>query len=152
MVVKTYTFVGKSANCDLTSSGHRWSPWQDSGCTPFSAVGRSALAKTHLFRLTGILNGWSDRIIIKTYHYIIFFVRPLHSKPRMESYCWSSTEGLSWWAYGAIISQVWPSCWLCEILIMVGYVLSQLKPSEVYILSCGKGLGLRPRPFSQLSM
>ena len=22
MVVKTYTFIGKSANCDLTSSGH----------------------------------------------------------------------------------------------------------------------------------
>ena len=27
-------------------------------------------------------------------------------------------------------------------------VLSQLKPSEFYIPSCEKGLGLRPRPFS----
>ena len=35
---------------------------------------------------------------------------------------------------------------------MVGCVLSQLKPSEHYILSCGKGLGLRPRPFPQLRM
>ena len=35
---------------------------------------------------------------------------------------------------------------------MVGCVLSQLKPSEVYILSCEKGLGLRPRPYSQLRM
>ena len=40
---------------------------------------------------------------------------------------------------GAIISQVWPSCWLWGILIMVGCVLSQLKPSERYILSCEKG-------------
>ena len=29
---------------------------------------------------------------------------------------------------------------------MVGCVLSQLKPSELNILSCGKGLGQRPRP------
>ena len=29
--------------------------------------------------------------------------------------------------------------------------LSQLKPSELYILSFGKGLGLRPRPFTQLT-
>ena len=35
---------------------------------------------------------------------------------------------------------------------MVGCVLSQLKPSELYIPSCKKGLGLRPRPFSQLRM
>ena len=35
---------------------------------------------------------------------------------------------------------------------MVGCVLSQLKPSELYILSCRKGLCLRPRPFSQLIM
>ena len=35
---------------------------------------------------------------------------------------------------------------------MVGCVLSQLKPSELYFLSCGKGLGLRPRPFPQLRM
>ena len=34
-----------------------------------------------------------------------------------------------------------------EQLIMVGCVLSQLKPSELYILSCGKGLGLQLRPF-----
>ena len=25
---------------------------------------------------------------IKTHHYIIFFVRPLHSKPGLGSYCW----------------------------------------------------------------
>ena len=35
---------------------------------------------------------------------------------------------------------------------MVGCVLSQLKPSELYILICEKGLGLRPQPFSQLRM
>ena len=29
---------------------------------------------------------------------------------------------------------------------MVGCVLSQLKPSELYILSFGKSLGLRPFP------
>ena len=37
-------------------------------------------------------------------------------------------------------------------VIMVGCVLSQVKPSELYILSCEKGRGLRPRPFSQLRM
>ena len=35
---------------------------------------------------------------------------------------------------------------------MVGCVLSQLKPSELYIRSCGKGLGFRPGPFPQLRM
>ena len=35
---------------------------------------------------------------------------------------------------------------------MVGCVLSQLKPSALYILSCEKCLGLRPLPFSQLRM
>ena len=35
---------------------------------------------------------------------------------------------------------------------MVGCILSQLKPSELYIFSCGKGRGLRPRPFPQLRM
>ena len=35
---------------------------------------------------------------------------------------------------------------------MVGCVLSQLKPSELYILSCEKGRGRRPRPFPQLRM
>ena len=35
---------------------------------------------------------------------------------------------------------------------MVRRVLSQLKHSELYILSCGKDLGLRPRPFPQLRM
>ena len=39
---------------------------------------------------------------------------------------------------------------LWGIFIMVGCVLSQLKPSEFYILSFEKGLGLRPRPFSKL--
>ena len=38
------------------------------------------------------------------------------------------------------------------ILIMVVCVLSQLKPSELYILSLEKALGLRPRPFSKLRM
>ena len=32
--------------------------------------------------------------MIKTHHYIIVFVRPLHSKPGMESYCLSSTDQL----------------------------------------------------------
>ena len=35
---------------------------------------------------------------------------------------------------------------------MAGCVLSQLKHSELYILSCGKGLGLPPLPFPQLRM
>ena len=35
---------------------------------------------------------------------------------------------------------------------MVGCVSSQLKPSELYILSFEKILGLRPRPFSKLRM
>ena len=35
---------------------------------------------------------------------------------------------------------------------MAGCVLRQLKPSELYILNCEKGLGLRPRPFPQLRM
>ena len=35
-------------------------------------------------------------ILIKTHHYIIFIVRPLHSKPGMESYCWSGADQLSW--------------------------------------------------------
>ena len=35
---------------------------------------------------------------------------------------------------------------------MFEFVSSQLKPSEFYILSCEKGLGRRPRPFSQLRM
>ena len=35
---------------------------------------------------------------------------------------------------------------------MDGYVLSQLKPSELHILSFRKALGLRPRPFSQPRM
>ena len=39
-----------------------------------------------------------------------------------------------------------------EILIMVGCVLSPLKPLVIYIHSCGKISGLRPRPFSQLRM
>ena len=82
--------------------------------------------------------------IIKTHHYIIFFVRPLHSKPGMERYCLPSTDQLSWWTYGIIISQVWPSCWLWEILIMVRCVLSHFKSSELYILSCEKCLGLYP--------
>ena len=54
--------------------------------------------------------------------------------------------------YGAIISQVWQSCWLWEILIVVGCVLSQLKLLELYIHSCEKGLGLLPRPLPQLRM
>ena len=53
---------------------------------------------------------------------------------------------------GTIISQVWPSCWLWGILIMVGCVLSQLKPSELYILSCGKDRGLQARFFPQVRM
>ena len=53
--------------------------------------------------------------------------------------------------YGSKINQVWPSCWLWGILIMFGCVLSQLKPSEFYNLSCEKGIGLQPPYFSQLS-
>ena len=91
---------------------------------------------------------WEMLIIVyplfKTCHYIISFVWPLHSKPGMETYCWSSTDQLSWY-------QVWPSCWLWGNLIMVRCVLSQLKPLELHILSCGKAknlefLGLYPIP------
>ena len=46
-----------------------------------------------------------SRSMVKTHHHIIFFVRPRHSKPGIESYCCSSTDQLSWWAYGAVISQ-----------------------------------------------
>ena len=35
---------------------------------------------------------------------------------------------------------------------MVGCVLSQFKPSELYIVSCEKAIGFRPRSFSQLRM
>ena len=75
----------------------------------------------------------------KTHHYIILFVRPLHSEPGMESYCSSSIDQLSWQAYDTIISQVWPSCRLWGILIIVGWVLSQFTPSGLSILSFGKG-------------
>ena len=53
----------------------------------------------------------------------------------MESYCSSRADQLSWWVYGTIISQARPNCGLWRIFIMVGYVLSQFKPSELYILS-----------------
>ena len=39
---------------------------------------------------------WSMCPFIKTHHYIICFVRPRHSKPGIESYCWPSTDLLSW--------------------------------------------------------
>ena len=32
----------------------------------------------------------------KAHQYTICFVRPLHSKPGIESYCWTSTDQLSW--------------------------------------------------------
>ena len=41
-----------------------------------------------------IISRWMT--LVKTHHYIIFFVPPLHSKPGMESYCSSSTDQLSW--------------------------------------------------------
>ena len=47
---------------------------------------------------------------LKTHYCIIFFVQPRYSKPGMGSYCSSSTEQLSWKAYGAIISQARPYC------------------------------------------
>ena len=48
---------------------------------------------------------------------------------------------------GTVIRQVWPICWSWGILIMVGCVLSQLKPSGFSILSCEKSIGLRPWTF-----
>ena len=39
---------------------------------------------------------FADGLAFKTHQYIIFFVRPLHSKPGIKSYCWSSTDQLSW--------------------------------------------------------
>ena len=57
----------------------------------------------------------------KTHHYNIFFVLLRHSKPGMESFCSPGTDYLLW-----------------VILIMFGCVLSQLKPRELYILSCEK--------------
>ena len=44
--------------------------------------------------------------------------------------------------YGTIISQACPNYWLWGIFTMVGCVLSQLKPSEIYILSFEEGRGL----------
>ena len=41
----------------------------------------------------GLTNSASSTF--KTHHYIIFFIRPQHSKPGIESYCSSSTEQLS---------------------------------------------------------
>ena len=107
---------------------------------------------THLFVFYIVHSNIVKKNVLYTHHYIIFFVRLLYSKPGMESYYWPSTDQLSWKAYGIKTSQVWPSCWLWGILIMFGCVLSQLKHSELYILSCEKSLGLRPRPFSQLRM
>ena len=62
-------------------------------------------------------------VTVKPNHYIFSFVRPQHSKPGMESCYWSSTDQLAW----------------CDRAVdYEGCVLSQLKPSEFYILSCGK--------------
>ena len=87
----------------------------------------------------------------KTHYYIIFFIRPLHPKPGMESYCLPSTYR------PIVIVGLWykNQSGVTELLIMrdLHYVrMCQLKPSEFYILSCEKSLGLRPRRFSQLRM
>ena len=60
----------------------------------------------------------TGKSLSKTHHSIIFFGWPLHSKPRMESYCWPSTDQLSWQACGTIINQACPSYWLWGILII----------------------------------
>ena len=128
----------------------KWSEWESPGKSFFQPI----------FCTSVIFAKWTTCLFvyspgIKTHHYIIFFVRPLHSE--MESYCWSSTDQLSWYAihgaiHGAILGQVWSSCWLWGVIIMAGCVLSQLKSSELYILSCGKGRGQRRWPFYQLRM
>ena len=46
------------------------------------------------------------------------------------------------------ISQVWPRCWLWGILILFGCIISQLKPSKLYILSCGNLECRAPRGLS----
>ena len=77
-------------------------------------LGRRPSIKTTLGQclvLAGLsLHGIQNDHDSETHHYIIFWVRQLHSKPGMESYCWSSTDQFSWYAYGTIISQVSPSC------------------------------------------
>ena len=80
---------------------------------------------------------------VKTHHYIIFFDHDILSQLLLTMYR-TNYQGRP---NSTIISQMWPSCWLWGILIMVGCVLSQLKPSGFSILSCEKGLGLRPRTF-----
>ena len=71
--------------------------------------------------------GW---MCFKTHHYIICFVQPLHSEPGIESYCSSSTDQLSWWAYGPRWSQMVPEgvtrlFIMRDTHIVVGCVLSQ---------------------------
>ena len=70
----------------------------------------------------GITRHWPDAGF-KTHHYIIWFVRPLLSKPGMESYCWPSTDHYYHGRYMVL------KLFRCQraILIMFRCVLSQLK-------------------------
>ena len=67
------------------------------------------------------------------HHYIIFFVRPRHSKPGMESYCSSSTYLSSIGLYSAIISQARLNCWLWGIIIIWLYSTDFTKWDRFFI-------------------
>ena len=89
---------------------------------------------TH-YQLERYVITWSRRPV-KTHHCIIFFAWPLHSKPGVEIFWYRLVQ--------TNCNQVWPSCWLWGIVIMFRCVSS---PSEFYILSCERSLGLRPQTF-----
>ena len=92
------------------------------------------------------VNSLCEELSYHKTHQVIFFVRTLHSKRGMESYCWSNIDLL-------IIVGLW--CYnqsgVTELLIMRDphygrHCFRSVKtlPSELYILSCGKGLWPRP--------
>ena len=75
---------------------------------------------------------------VKKHHYNIFFVGLRHSKPGILLTKYRTNyHGRP---NSAIISQVGLKCWLWGILILVGFVLIQLKPLGFSIRSCEKGL------------
>ena len=86
------------------------------------------ITESHLVRNTIF---YSKLYIFETHHYVIFFVRPRHSKPGMEllliKYRPIIIVGL--WCYnqsGVTELLIMRDHW---VLIMVGSVLSQLNPS-----------------------
>ena len=88
----------------------------------------------------------------KTHDCIIFFVRPDILSREYRGIFDQVQTNYHGRPNGTIISHVSPSCWLWGILFMVGCLLSQLKPSELYILSCEKASAFGLGPFLQLRM